>query len=153
MRKIHSLPKRVVLSVRHGYRWYKVDISCQERKFKKALEILEKMTRNKPTKVKLDLKQAQVLYELSRYQECLEILNAVIPVLERDGKLTEAVKQYCSAYIYWLTLKIKVKTGANQQDTLAQIRDVNVRAIDLTKIPRIWKSNFPLRLHPNWQAL
>lgn len=151
MRKILSFTKRVILAIRHGYRWYKVDISCQERKFEKALKILEKMTPNKRARVKLDLKQAQVLYGLSRYQESLTILNSVVPVLEADRKLTAAEKQYCTAYIYWLTLCIKVKTGADQQDTLAQIRDVNVRAIELSQIPRIWRSNFPLRIHPNWQ--
>lgn len=127
MRKIRALPKAVVLAVRYGYRWYKVDISCQEGKFEKALEILEKTTRHGPVKGKLNLKKAQVLYELSRYQECLQTLNAIVPVLETDGRLTEAEKKYCTAYIYWVILKIKAITGADQQDTPAHAADMPCR--------------------------
>ncbi|TQV75661.1 tetratricopeptide repeat protein [Denitrobaculum tricleocarpae] len=151
MRKILSFPKRLVFAIQHGYRWYKVDISCQERKFEKALAILQKMTRRHPARVKLSLKKAQVLYALSRYQASLTELDAIVPVLETGGKLSDAEKQYCFAYLYWLALCIKVKTGADQKRMLAQLRDVNIRAIDLAKVPRVWRSNFPLRLHPNWE--
>lgn len=153
MRRIMSFPKRFVFAVRYGYQWYKVDISCQERTFEKALHILEKMRRNNRVKIKLDLKNAQVLFDLSRYQECMAMLDAIVPEIETDSNLTEAVKNYCAAYVHWMALKIKVINGEDQKETMSLLAATDVRAIDLAKIPRVWKTHFPLRIHPGWTEL
>lgn len=144
-------PRALFLGLRNGYLWFKIQNLVEKKEFGKALDALGKMYRTKSFKIEIDLMKAQILNDQSRHHECYALANALIGQIESNEKLTADEKRYCIAYSRWLADLNAKEVHPDRSGSTELASDLG--NIDLSKVADHWKSNFPLRIHPNWKEV
>lgn len=141
------------IAIREGFRWQKALTLAAKRENKRVLAVLEKMNRKGRLFFEIDLLKAQILNEEKRHQECVMLSRSLLSKISELDKYDEETKKYFSAYLKWLDFANSGAVGfaslVSDKNELAE----TVNAVRLDRIQDHWKTNYPLRIHPNWKEV
>jgi hypothetical protein len=98
------------------------------------------------------LLKALLLVDTNRYDEALDVLEAVVHQIDSITSMNDELK-YLRCYASVLgheaanhLVELRRNTGFESLFT------INYRTVDLKRVPLHIKRKFPLRTHPNWQT-
>ncbi len=151
MKKIIPKLGKLPLALRNGYLWFRVQTFVEKKEFGKALRTLDKMLRTKTFKIEIDLMKAQIFNAQSRHDECIALARTLTAQIESSEKLSIEEKKYCVAYSRWLADLNEMKVSPERATTAENFSNLGLEKINLANVADHWKSNFPLRIHPEWK--
>jgi hypothetical protein len=96
--------------------------------------------------VRMRILKAVILFNLKRWQEALNVIEHLQPILTKKGIGPQS--KYLAGYVSWLAREIIDQSGKKEFETrLRPILTFDLHEIDLNKVPAHLKRKFPLRLY------
>ena len=149
LKKLTKIP----IAVLEGYRWQKALAFVANGENHRALAVLDKMVRKGRLFFEVDLLKAQILNDEKRFHECIVLCRTLIQKMPELNHYDVETTKYLIAYLKWLDF---ANSDAANCESLTGSKDElfkEVIAVRLDEIRERWKTNYPLRIHPNWKEV
>lgn len=114
--------------------------------YEKALQKIIKIEKNFPDKVEVTLFKGYLLFATDRDDLALRTLLNATDLIDKSSKYNPEEKKYLLCYASLFGEKLTDSRTDNKKYPFK----VDFEAVDLKKVRRALKDNYPLRAHPYW---
>lgn len=142
---------RALNAIRGARNWNKA-LDCAVRGDPQAgLKLLDQIHDAGNLALEVRLLRAEFLGEAGKLQECYNLCVALLDEIPNHQDLNTNLQNYATAFVLWIAKRARAKGSFDKSKAVPRLEKVNWEEIDLISIPKSWKLNFPLNVHPDWE--
>ena len=144
--------KRLLGGLKVGNLWVEALELASKQEYRAALKLLNQIRVKGGFLIEVNVLRADMLGESRQLQECYDLCCALFDDIANDNSMDQNTKRYVTAYVLWIANLARTRGPFDKTKSIIRIEKIKWSEIDLATIPKHWKSNCSLNIHPDWPS-